>query len=593
MEGLVKVCRFPRAGTGDDLASEASTPERPGRLSKWGTTMHARLRQPVGALIATGLAASVLVLGVVPAATAVDGTLSGTVTAQGGGGDLSDVDVEVYRLEEGDWRWFDDTSTAPDGTWSIPVPAGEYRVGFEDNTDVYAAEFYNNADTVEEASTVQVPGPAVDVVLAPSAHIRGTVRDENGAPLPFVYVEAYRTVVVDGRTEYRQVGFAETANLAAPTGTYDIGGIPGGSYLLRFWDGKADGAHTYATEWYANKPNRYVASPVTVDDGATNATPADAQLELSSEISGVLYDTVSGTPVDNGTVWVYTQVGNAYPEVDEVDVEPDGTYVVDGLSADTYYVEFRADVVGGQAGEYWDDEPSVLTATAIDLGVGETETASPVLVFGENTAPSLKPGTPPSIAGTPQVGTTLTASPGTWTPAPTTIRYSWYAGEEQRQDGSSNTYVPVVADIGKEISVDVYVSATGYDTSRGSAVASGLVLPAPVPPPVTTSPVVTPPVVTPPPVDVPTALARALAALKVTGKPKVGRTVKVANLDLDLRTAVTYRFQWYAGTRKIAKATKSKLKVVAAMKGKKLSVKVTGKAASTTKSVKLKVGTVR
>ena len=79
----------------------------------------------------------------------------------------------------------------------------------------------------------------------------------------------------------------------------------------------------------------------------------------------------------------------------------------------------------------------------------------------------------------------------------------------------------------------------------------------------------------------------------MTGKPKVGKTLKVANLDLDVRTAVTYKFQWFAGTKKITKATKSKLKVVRSMKGKKLSVKVTGKAGATSKSVKIKVGKVR
>ena len=84
-----------------------------------------------------------------------------------------------------------------------------------------------------------------------------------------------------------------------------------------------------------------------------------------------------------------------------------------------------------------------------------------------------------------------------------------------------------------------------------------------------------------------------MAGLDVTGKPKVGKTVKVAGLDLVLRTAVTYKFQWYAGTKKIKKATKSKLKVLSSMKGKKLSVKVTATAASTSKSVKLKVGKVR
>ena len=572
--------------------------------------MNARLRRPAVALITAGLAASVL--GIVPAARAVDGTLAGKVTAEVGGGDLDDVRVTLYEFNEGYWDYYQETTTGPDGTYSFTVPVGNYRVGFDDYTDVNAAEFYtepdSDADIVEDASTVTVPDPAVDIALAPAAHVTGTVLDPNGDPMTFGTVVAYRPVVVDGETEYRQVGFDHTAGYFNPDalpGTYDIGGLPGGDYLIEFEAYAPQGMHTYAIEYYDNAPNRYVAELVTVADGGTPSGPIDAQLELDSAISGVVYDTESSTPADNGTVVVYAKVGNAYPEIEEVDVRSDGTYIVDGLSADTYYVRFRADVAGGQAQEYWNDQPSVLTATGIDLAIGETDaTISPVLAFGQNEAPSLQPVTDPTISGTPQVGSTLTASPGTWNPAPTTIRYAWFAGEELRQDTSSNTYVPVVADIGKEIAVDVYVSATGYGTSRGTAVASGPVIPAPVPPvvtppvvtpPVVTPPVVTPPVVTPPApvVDVPTALAKALAAVTVTGKAKVGKTLKVANLDLDVRTAVTYKFQWYAGTKKIKKATKSKLKVISSLKGKKISVKVTGTAGSTSKSVKIKVGKVR
>ena len=80
--------------------------------------------------------------------------------------------------------------------------------------------------------------------------------------------------------------------------------------------------------------------------------------------------------------------------------------------------------------------------------------------------------------------------------------------------------------------------------------------------------------------------------LKVTGKPKVGKTIKVANLIAQMRTTVAYRFQWYAGSAKIKKATTSKLKVTKALKGKVLKVKVTLSASGATKVVTLKVGKV-
>jgi hypothetical protein len=81
--------------------------------------------------------------------------------------------------------------------------------------------------------------------------------------------------------------------------------------------------------------------------------------------------------------------------------------------------------------------------------------------------------------------------------------------------------------------------------------------------------------------------------LKVTGKPKVGKTIKVANLLAQMRTAVGYKFQWYAGSAKIKKATTSKLKITKALKGKVIKVKVTLSAGGAKKVVTLKVGKVR
>ena len=69
------------------------------------------------------------------------------------------------------------------------------------------------------------------------------------------------------------------------------------------------------------------------------------------------------------------------------------------------------------------------------------------------------------------------------------------------------------------------------------------------------------------------AMKDALETLK--GKPKVGKTIRIVGLPSQLRTAVTYKFQWYAGKKAIKKARKSSLKVTKAMRGKAISVKVT------------------
>ena len=80
----------------------------------------------------------------------------------------------------------------------------------------------------------------------------------------------------------------------------------------------------------------------------------------------------------------------------------------------------------------------------------------------------------------------------------------------------------------------------------------------------------------------------------MTGALKVGSTLKLKNYQAIVgRTATTYSFKWYAGTKAIKKATKPKLKLTAALKGKKISVKVTAKSGALTTSKKLKLGTVK
>lgn len=63
----------------------------------------------------------------------------------------------------------------------------------------------------------------------------------------------------------------------------------------------------------------------------------------------------------------------------------------------------------------------------------------------------------PTISGTAAVGTTLTATPGTWGTLPTSWTYQWLRGGTPIPDATSATYVPTTADVGSALSV----TATG------------------------------------------------------------------------------------------------------------------------------------
>lgn len=73
----------------------------------------------------------------------------------------------------------------------------------------------------------------------------------------------------------------------------------------------------------------------------------------------------------------------------------------------------------------------------------------------------------PAISGTAQVGVELTAFPGIWTNEPTAFTYQWKKGGVNIAGATSNTYTPVVGDVGSAISVAV----TGAN-SAGSAAAT-------------------------------------------------------------------------------------------------------------------------
>lgn len=178
------------------------------------------------------------------------------------------------------------------------------------------------------------------------------------------------------------------------------------------------------------------------------------------------------------------------------------------------------------------------------------ETYLPARVFSAETAP-VAPGTltapTPTVTGTAAVGRALSASAAGWTPG-TALTYQWYRGSSPISGARSRTYVPAASDLGKTFAVRVTGKKAGYNTvskmSRATRPAvAGKFSAAPTP--------------------------------KITGKAKVGKTLKVSTKAWK-PSGTKLKYQWFANGKKIAKATKAKYKVSAKMRGKKISVTVTG-----------------
>lgn len=77
-------------------------------------------------------------------------------------------------------------------------------------------------------------------------------------------------------------------------------------------------------------------------------------------------------------------------------------------------------------------------------------------------------GVKPAISGIAQVGQTLTAFPGVWAPFGV-LTYQWKNEGVDIVGATTNTYVPLVGDIGENITVTVTCTNTGGAASATSA----------------------------------------------------------------------------------------------------------------------------
>src|SRR5207302_1379876 len=89
----------------------------------------------------------------------------------------------------------------------------------------------------------------------------------------------------------------------------------------------------------------------------------------------------------------------------------------------------------------------------------------------------------PTITGTAQQGQTLTEAHGSWTNEPTSYAYQWQQCDSAGDDclpitgATSQTYVPVAADVGHTIRVQETASNAGGSSSPATSVQTAVVTP--------------------------------------------------------------------------------------------------------------------
>ncbi|MFE7227802.1 M4 family metallopeptidase [Nocardioides sp. NPDC057577] len=78
----------------------------------------------------------------------------------------------------------------------------------------------------------------------------------------------------------------------------------------------------------------------------------------------------------------------------------------------------------------------------------------------------------PTITGTPRVGSTLTATPGVWSPAATSVSHQWLRDGSPISGATSSTYTLAAADHGTRVSVRVTASSTEWSAGASGTKAS-------------------------------------------------------------------------------------------------------------------------
>ncbi|WP_345508666.1 carboxypeptidase regulatory-like domain-containing protein, partial [Terrabacter aeriphilus] len=413
----------------------------------------------------------------VPAGTAVTGVRfvldpwTGVVVkvTDSAGKPLQNINWNLYeyRPVEKDWlgRQYGPLLTGPDGTFSEHTELGKkYRVcvydtWYQDWTPAtrYQDQCWNGAATLETATnlTFSTPSKRSLTMVLPVAGKGLTVRD------PFVSGGSGvgSTLSVDPGT-WGPSGVALSYEWLKPNaaGT-DLVAIPGATgrtfTLTSDLVGKYVTARVTGTLSGYRTAKAYSNGVFVQTTGATLASP----LKVSG--TGVVGSTLTAS---HGAI---TPSG---------DWSPSYTWVVGGVERDT---DWGAMTPLGLTSAMLGKTTSLRMTAYLNNATLQVAASGPVVVAGTVSGPT------PTVTGTARVGSTLTATAATWSPAPVTLTYQWYRSGVAVSGATGSTYALAAADLGKAMTVRVTGSRSTYastsKTSAATAAVAAGVLTAPTP----------------------------------------------------------------------------------------------------------------
>jgi hypothetical protein len=202
-------------------------------------------------------------------------------------------------------------TTAANGNYELFVPAGSYRIVFEDRTGTYASAYYADAESFETATAIGVAAGTstvnIDAAMQRGTRLTGSVRDAvSGMPLAAIVVAAYNAS-----------GTVRTLTTTAANGQYTLV-VPPGSYKA----GAYDTTVVYAPQFHAGQTAFAYGLTTNVAAGAV-AGGIDFTLRRGGHFSGSVTDRATGAFLAGVTVGAYDLSGTL---VTSVRTAADGTY---------------------------------------------------------------------------------------------------------------------------------------------------------------------------------------------------------------------------------------------------------------------------
>jgi hypothetical protein len=268
-------------------------------------------------------------------------------------------------------------------------------------------------------------------------------------------------------------------------------------------------------------------------DVTLTLVPGTGPFQVTSQAAATTYDAGASMPVTwdvNGTntpalaqnvkISLSTDGGQTFPTVLAASTPNDGSETVVLPSVSTTAARIKIEAVGNY---FFDVNDAAFTI----LGQLTNQVA-------------------PAINGTATVGAALTASPGTWSPAGSTFSYQWFANNQPIAAATQQTFTPTASEEGRNVSVLVTATQTGYRPGTATSPSTRVV----------------------------SAAIANTEAPQISGAATTGATLTLSTGTWNY-SDLTYSYAWYANGVAIRGASRSTYTVAASMAGKTITGRVT------------------